>query len=460
MLKNCSVIVMAAGKGTRFKSKKSKLLHKVAGKTIIKRLSENILSLKPKEIIFVVSYQKEKIIEQLGKNSKFIFTEQKTLNGTAGAIKEGLKKTSKTTKKVLIMPGDTPSFSKLDILKLSKEKNKASVLGLKLDNPKNYGRVILNKENNVLKIVEETDLLKNEKNISSVNTSIYCFDKDFIIKNINKIKKNKNKNEYYFTDIIEIANKNKIKVSYFETNNKNTIGPNDRLSLSFLAKEIYKENAKKHALNGVSFLDIENVFIDDEVKISKDVEIEDSVSLKGCTKIEEDVIILKGSYVKDSTIKKGSVIGPYVYLDQGMIGESNILGPFTYVRPETETKNNVKLGSFVEIKKSKIDKFSKIPHLSYIGDAKVGKRVNIGCGVITCNYDGANKHKTVIEDDAFVGSDSQLVAPVKIEKRSYVGSGTTVTKDVEKESLAISRVKQKNIKDYYKKIKEKKKRKS
>lgn len=459
MLKDCSVIVMAAGKGTRFKSKKSKLLHKVAGKTIIKRLAENLLSLKPKEIIFVVSYQKEDIQKELGKDSKFIFTEQKVLNGTAGAIKEGLKKVSKTTKKVLIMPGDTPCFDKEDILKLKKQKNETSVLGLVLDNPKGYGRVVLDKENNVLKVVEETDLLKSEKNILRVNTSIYCFDKNFIIKNINEIKKNKKKDEYYFTDIIEIANKKKIQVSYVETCNKNTIGPNDRFSLSCLSKEVYKDNIKKHSLNGVSFLDTDSVFVDDEVKISKDVEIENDVSIKGKTKIEEDVVILKGSYIKDSIIKKGSVVGPYVYLDSCIIGEENKLGPFTYVRPETETKKKVKLGSFVEIKKSKVDDLSKIPHLSYIGDAKVGKRVNIGCGVITCNYDGVNKHQTIIKDDAFIGSDSQLVAPVTVEEKSYVGSGTTVTCNVEKGSLAISRTKQKNIKGYYKKIEKKKKRK-
>ena len=222
--------------------------------------------------------------------------------------------------------------------------------------------------------------------------------------------------------------------------------------VSFFINKKYKK-AFSLMLKGTKVQDYKTTFIDDSVQIAKkNVEIADNVTISGNSIIESDVKILKGSIISNSKISKGSVIGPYVFITDAQIGENNKIGPFSFVRPETKTENNVKIGAFVEVKKISVGENSKIPHLSYVGDADIGKKVNIGAGVITCNYDGHKKHKTLIGDNVFVGSDCQLIAPVQIAKNAYIAAGSTINKNVEENDLAISRTKQVNKKDYAKKI--------
>lgn len=450
-MKKTAIVVMAAGKGVRFYSKYSKLIHNLAGQEMIKYLANTIKEINPKQSIFVVSYQKEEI-KSILKDFKIDFVEQKVLNGTAGALKEALKCMNKNIEKVIILPGDTPMIPKELLLEISKKCN--AVVGVKTKNPNGYGRLLI-KNGKLLEIIEDKDLTEKQKEIDIVNSSIYCLDRTFLEKNISKIKENKNKKEYYLTDIIKIASDKKIEVDCcVEEDEIFLLGPNDKYSFSILEKEVYFKRARKIAQNGgVNIKDLYSLYIDESVKIGRDSTIYPNVFITKESIIEEDVVVLEGTRIVNSHIGKGSVVGPYAVIDNCEIGPNNKVGPFIYVRPETKTKDNVKLGSFVEIKKSSVDKNTKIPHLSYVGDAEVGKDVNIGCGVITCNYDGVKKNKTIIKDRAFIGSDSQLVAPVKIEEDAYIAAGTTVTKDVGKGSLAISRIKQTEIKNYNKRKK-------
>ncbi len=457
---NKAIIVMAAGAGTRFKSNKSKLLHNFAGKPIIKYLSSLLVDLKDTQVIFVVSYQKDEVVKVIGEAKNFVFAEQKVLDGTAGAVKVSLPYIEKSVKKVAVIPGDTPLIP-IDLIKdLLDDKNDVSVVGSKLKNPTGFGRIKTDNKGKIKEIIEETDLSGADKKINLVNTSIYSFNRDFLEQGICGIQINKNKKEFYLTDIVKLAVKKGKKVKCIEFENADLVlGANDRAGMLESARKLWLDRANVCLENGTTLIDPSRVYIDDECEIKKDVEIYPNVFLTGNTVIKEGVVILEGCRINNSSIGAGSIIGPYVFIDGANIGDENKIGPFTFVRPGTKTSKKVKIGGFVETKKAVVGSGSKIPHLSYVGDAMIGDNVNVGCGVITCNYDGFNKHITEIGDNAFIGSDCQLIAPVKIAKNSYVAAGTTVTKDVPEEALAISRMPQKNLEGYAEKIRNKKSKK-
>ncbi len=454
-LKN-AVIVMAAGAGTRFKSKTSKLLHDFAGRPTISYLAKTLSGLKDTQVIFVVSYQKEKIIELLNKDNSFLFVEQKELDGTAGAVRVALPYIDKNVSKIAVVPGDTPLIPFKLISSILDDKADLCVVGCSLDNPSGYGRIKSTNDKKVKAIIEETDLAPKDKKIKVVNTSIYSFKKEFLEKALSKITINKKKKEFYLTDVVGIAVNMKKKINCVRFDDANIVlGANDRLGFLSLAKEVWKKRAIDHINNGVTIIDPINTYIDEVCSIGVDTCIYPNSFITGDSKIEEDVIILEGCRINNTTIKKGSIVGPYVYTDGAEIGTNNKIGPFTYVRPGTKTADKVKIGGFVETKKTVVGAGSKIPHLSYVGDAFIGENVNIGCGVITCNYDGFKKSVTNVGDNAFVGSDCQLIAPVNIAKNSYVAAGTTVTKDVPEDALALSRTPQKHIDGYVKRVREK-----
>jgi bifunctional UDP-N-acetylglucosamine pyrophosphorylase / glucosamine-1-phosphate N-acetyltransferase len=457
MTEKTAVIIMAAGAGTRFKSKRSKLLHDMAGKPVIKYLSDMMAKIRPEQTIFVLSYQKEEVISAIGPEKSFSFVEQKVLDGTAGAVRIALAELKPEITKIIVLPGDTPTIPELLVRELMLHTAPVVLIGTELPDPTGFGRIKLDENNNVTGIIEETDLKGHDRNIKLVNTSIYGFNRKFLEKNISAIEKNKNKNEFYLTDIIAIARNSDLEIRCIKHNDASEVlGANDRFHLAQLGTKVWLERAKKHSENGVSFVSPGRVYMDEGVQIGKDSEIYPDVFLTGSTVIDEDVTILEGCRINNAKISRGSSIGPYVIIDEAEIGEENKIGPFSYVRPGTKTNKKVKIGGFVETKKITVGDGSKIPHLSYIGDASIGKNVNVGCGVITCNYDGFKKHRTEIGDNVFIGSDSQLIAPVKLENDSYVAAGTTVTNDVPKGDLAISRGKQRNLEGYAYKIKEKK----
>jgi len=463
MLKKTAIIIMAAGAGTRFKSNKSKLLHDLAGKPAIKYISDLVKRIDPAQSVFVLSYQKDEIKDLLASDSNFCFVEQKILDGTAGAVKVALKELKPDIERVIVIPGDTPNIPEKLIKELAEQKDLITLVGVKLQNPFGFGRIKTNDKNKVLSIIEQNNLKDTnleDSNINMVNTSIYSFNKTFLDDNIDKIQMNKDKKEYYLTDIISIAHEQDLEIRCIEHEEaEDLIGPNDKAHFSRIAKRIWKKRAIEHALNGVNIVDPDSVYIDEDVKIEHDSTIYPNVFITGKTSIKTGAVIFEGCRINNTIISKGTHVGPYVFIDDSNIGEDNKLGPFTYIRPGTDTDNKVKIGGFVETKKIKVGEGSKIPHLSYVGDASIGKNVNIGCGVITCNYDGFNKHQTKIGDNVFVGSDTQLVAPVELEDDSYVGAGSTITSIVPSGALAISRTKQKNIEGYALKLKAKKSKK-
>ena len=457
MPEKTALIIMAAGAGTRFKSKRSKLLHNVAGKPSIKYLSDMMIRLNPEQVVFVLSHQKEELIAAIGENNAFSFAEQKTLDGTAGAVRVAMAKIKPEVTRVIVLPGDTPTIPEMLVRELMVHTAPIVLVGAELADPKGFGRIKMDEDNNVSEIIEETDLKGFDRNIKLVNTSIYSFNRKFLEKSLSEITLNPNKKEFYLTDIIAIARNAGLEIRCLKHDDADQVlGANDRFHLARLGTKIWLERVKKHSENGVSFIGPERTYVDEDVQIGKDTEIYPDVFITGNTVIDEDVTILEGCRIKNSKIARGSTIGPYVIMDEAEIGPENKIGPFTFIRPGTKTKKKVKIGGFVETKKITVDEGSKIPHLSYIGDASIGKNVNIGCGVITCNYDGFIKSKTEIGDNVFIGSDSQLIAPVTLHDDSYVAAGTTVTNNVPSGDLAISRGKQRNLEGYAKKIRDKK----
>jgi len=439
-----SFIILAAGMGSRMKSKTPKVLHLVAGKPIIFYILQKILSFSNritiKKIIIVLGHESELVKEKIYSHfPKVSFAIQDKQYGTAHAVLSTKKLLENTNGKVVILCGDTPLISSkliLDLIKLSKTVD-LGISVFKAFNPFGYGRIILDKLNKITSIIEDRDTNKNQKNINLCNTGIYVSDIKLLFNLLSKVKFNSKKKEMYLTDIIDIARirKNNIGMSY--SKEVESLGINDREGLAMVEKEMQNILRAKAMKNGVTLVAPETVFFSSDTKISKDVYIAPNVVFGPGVKIGEGVRIEAFCHIEGVTIKKNSSVGPFARL-----------------RPGTVLEESSKVGNFVEIKNSKIKKGSKVNHLSYVGDADVGSNVNIGAGVITCNYDGINKHKTTIGNDSFIGSNVSLVAPLKLGSNTLVGAGSVITKDIPNNMLAVERNKQSIIKK--KKIKKSK----
>lgn len=439
-----SFIILAAGMGNRMRSKTPKVLHKLAGEPIIFHILRKILSLSKKitlkKIIVVLGHESELVkntISAYFPNIDFAF--QSNQYGTAHAVLSAKKALKNTSGKALILCGDTPLISTkliLDLIKLSKKVD----LGLsvfKAENPFGYGRIVLNKFNEVTAIIEEKDANKSQKMINLCNAGVYISDINLLFRLLSKVKLNSNKREMYLTDIIDIAHNKKIHIGASYSEEIENIGINNRENLAMAEKEMQNIIRSKVMKNGVTLVAPETVFFSHDTKISKDVYIAPNVVFGPGVKIAEGVRIEAFCHLEGVTIKKNSIIGPFARL-----------------RPGTILEESTKVGNFVEIKNSTIKKGSKVNHLSYVGDSNIGANVNIGAGVITCNYDGVNKNKTSIGNDSFIGSNVSLVAPLKLGANTLVGAGSVITKDVPSDMLAVERNKQSNIKK--KKIKKSK----
>ncbi|MBC8388233.1 MAG: bifunctional UDP-N-acetylglucosamine diphosphorylase/glucosamine-1-phosphate N-acetyltransferase GlmU [Actinobacteria bacterium] len=462
---NLSVIILAAGKGKRMKTETAKVLHHICYQPILYYVLSSVKKINPKNIFLIVGHKAKGIKEYIEDKFPEIETvyQQKQL-GTAHAVSMVEKFYSHLGNNILIIPGDSPLITSDTLKKLINKKtagkSSASILTAVSPNPEGYGRVIKDKSGNILKIVEETDATEEEKQINEINSSIYCFDKIALFKNIININTKNQQGEYYLTDIVERLVKKGLKVSCLKAkNNWEAIGINDRVQLYRTEKFIQKIINIKFMENGVTIKDTDSCYIGAEVKIGRDSVIEPFCFIKGKTKIGKNCIIGSFSQLTDCEIGSGSDVKSSVILGAS-IGHENNIGPYSYIRPGTKTGRNVKIGAFCEIKKSVVSKGSKIPHLSYIGDSEIGSGINIGASTVTVNYDGFKKFKTIIEDNVFIGSDTMLVAPVRIGKGAIVAAGSVITEDVEPNCLAIARGKQKNIKDgaisYRKKKKESK----
>ena len=420
MENNVMAIILAAGKGTRMKSKKSKLVQKIYGKEIVKRAVENAQKAGVKDIVAVVGYMKEEVMNVLGDNVKYAFQEE--MLGTGHAVIQAKEYLKNKKGKVLVLNGDVPLLRPETINKLleksTENKEYATLLTAIYDNPRGYGRIIRDEGGNISAIVEEKDTTEEQKLIKEINAGIYCFDIVELLSALEEIKPNNAQGEYYLTDVIEIMNKKGLKTgAVVVEDNTEILGINDRIQLEMLTKVLQVRINTEHMKKGVTIEDVSNTYIYDDVEIGMDTVIH-----------------------PNTTIKSGVVIG-----------EDCEIGPNAYIREGCKLANKVKIGSFVEIKKAIIGEGSKVPHLSYMGDCEIGEKCNIGCGTITCNYDGLHKSKTIIGNHSFVGSNTNLVAPVTLGNETFIAAGSTITENVPDYALAIARQRQINKENWNKK---------
>lgn len=420
MENNIMAIVMAAGKGTRMKSKKSKLVQKIYGKEIVKRAVENAQKAGVHEIVAVVGYMKEEVMAVLGDSVKYAFQEE--MLGTGHAVIQAKEFLKGKKGKILVLNGDVPlirpeTLNKL-IEKSIENKEYATLLTAIYDNPTGYGRIVRDEGGNIEAIVEEKDTTEEQKEIKEINAGIYCFDIEELLLALDKIEPNNAQGEYYLTDVIKIMNEKGLKTgAVIVEDNTEILGINDRIQLEMLTKVLQMRINTEHMKKGVTIEDVNNTYIYDDVEIGMDTVIHPNTTIKSGVEIGEDCEI----------------------------------GPNAYIREGCKLANNVKIGNFVEIKKAIIGEGTKVPHFIYLGDCEVGEKCNIGCGTITCNYDGFHKSKTIIGNHSFIGSNTNLVAPVKIGDETFIAAGSTITDDVPDYALAIARQRQTNKEDWNRK---------
>ncbi|RPJ99939.1 bifunctional UDP-N-acetylglucosamine diphosphorylase/glucosamine-1-phosphate N-acetyltransferase GlmU [Priestia endophytica] len=455
---NRYAVILAAGQGTRMKSSLYKVLHPVCGKPMVEHVVDQLRTLNLDSIVTIVGHGAEMVKTQLGDRSLYALQEEQL--GTAHAVMQAdsvLKDKKGTT---IVVCGDTPLITSETIEAVlnyhDQNEAKATILTAHTDNPTGYGRIVRNEEGHVLKIVEHKDATEQEREIGEINTGTYCFDNEFLFSVLSQVSNDNVQGEYYLPDVIEILQSKGEKVLAYQTDDfAETLGVNDRYALSQAEATMRARINKKHMLNGVTIQDPANTYISADAEIGRDTVLLPGVVINGEVSIGERSVIGPHSELKDCQIGEETTIRQSVVHDSEVGNKVNI-GPFAHIRPQSLIGDEVRVGNFVEIKKATFGKGSKASHLSYIGDAEVGKDVNLGCGSITVNYDGKNKFLTKIEDGAFVGCNSNLIAPVTVGSGAYVAAGSTITDDVPGEALSIARAKQVNKEDYANKINNKK----
>lgn len=444
-----AAIILAAGKGTRMKSGLVKVMHKVGGRPMISRSVMTAKSAGASRVAVVVGHQSEKVMELFSGDDSITFAIQGEQLGTghaAACAREALEGFNGT---VLILCGDVPLLRHDTLLSMldNHEKRGAvlSVLTTHLDNPFGYGRIVKREGGRISRIVEEKDANAEERELTEINSGIYCVSSEFLFSSLSGLKCDNAQGEYYLTDIVKIAaEKSQLCVAFPTDDPDEVMGINDRVQLA-AAGAIFRSRINRELmLSGVTLIDPACTYIEDGVLIGGDTIIHPNVHLSGSTVIGSGCLIEPGVSVRDSRIGDGVTIKAGSVLAESEVGDEVSIGPMAHLRPGSILGAHVKIGNFVETKKIVMGEGSKASHLTYLGDAEIGKDVNIGCGTITCNYDGVKKHRTVIGDNVFVGSDVQLVAPVSIGMNSLIAAGTTVTRDVPPDSLAIARIPQVN----------------
>lgn len=456
IMRDTAVIIMAAGKGKRMKSNLPKVLHNLAGKPILNYVLDTVDQLKAKRKILIIGYKSDKIRELV--DDKIEYVEQKEQLGTAHAVLQTEKLLSGFKGDVLILSGDVPFLTVKTLKKLLKyhQTNNfyCTLISTLSKNPKGYGRIIRDKKGKIKGIIEEVDLSPDKKKITEINSGIYCFDKGTLFQSLEKVTTDNKQREYYLTDTIKILLREGLTVGNIIVKDYSEIlGINNRLDLTDASRRVYQKILQNLMLQGVTIVDPNSTFIDREVKIGQDTIIYPFTIIEKDTKIESSCLIGPYSHLIDVNIGKGVRVWASM-IESSTVKEGANIGPYAHLRPETVVEKGAKIGNFVELKKTVMGEGSKASHLTYLGDAAIGKKVNIGAGTITCNYDGEKKHKTVIEDGVFIGSNNSLVAPVKLGEGSYTGAGSTITNDVPAGNLAIARSRQTNIPGWRKKKKE------
>lgn len=443
-------IILAAGEGTRMKSKTPKVLHNLCGQPMIKYVVDAAKGANLDENIIVVGHGGE-IVKETMKDENVKFVTQPIGEdypyGTGYAVMQG-KDYIKEDSYVVILYGDTPLIKSDTISNLIEYHKNGSynvtVLTAEFEDPAGYGRIIRDNKGNVLEIVEHKDATEEQRGIKEINSGIYCFDGKHLKEVLDKLDNDNAQGEYYITDAIKILSSEGYKVGGYKLeNNIEIMGVNSRVQLAEAEVIMRKWINEKFMLEGVTIINPDNTYIDGNARIGKDTIIYPGAIIEGETEIGEDCIIGHNSRIVNSKIGDRVNIQISTIIDSKVDDDTNI-GPYAYLRPNSEIGKNVKIGDFVEVKNSRIGDKSKASHLAYIGDAEVGENVNIGCGVVFVNYDGKRKYRTIVEDNAFIGSNSNLVAPVVIKKNAYIASGSTITEEVEEGSLSIARARQVN----------------
>ncbi|GIO24246.1 bifunctional UDP-N-acetylglucosamine diphosphorylase/glucosamine-1-phosphate N-acetyltransferase GlmU [Oceanobacillus sp. J11TS1] len=452
---NRFAVILAAGQGTRMKSKLYKVLHPVVGKPMVQHVVDHLQETNLDKLVTIVGFGAEQVKTQLGESSDFVVQEEQLGTGHAVMQAEGLLQDKEGV--TIVACGDTPLIRAETFQKLFEHHeqtgSKASILTALADDPTGYGRVVRNAAGEVEKIVEHKDASADELSINEINTGTYCFDNKALFEALKLVSNDNAQGEYYLPDVVKILRDQGERISAYVTADFNeTIGVNDRVALSEAEKIMKRRINELHMRNGVTILDPDNTYIGPDVKIAADVCLHPGTILKGKTSIAAGSEIGPHTEIKDCEIGEDTNIRFSVAVDS-RIGNRVNIGPYAHIRPASNVGNNTKVGNFVELKKTNLGDNSKVSHLSYIGDANVGERVNVGCGTITVNYDGKNKYLTTIEDDSFIGCNSNLIAPVTVGKGAYVAAGSTITKDVPNDALSIARSKQANKEGYAKKLK-------
>lgn len=451
-----SIVILAAGQGTRMCSDIPKALHRLAGKTLLEHVYNSASLLSHRQVLVVYGYGGEQIKTELP-HLAVEWIEQAEQLGTGHAVKQVIPHLPDKDL-AMILYGDIPMITANTLHRLEKVARETGfgLLTSYIDNPQHYGRIIRNDIGDVIRIVEEKDANDEERDICEINTGMMAVSAGSLKRWINSLNNNNAQKEFYLTDIISMAVDDGVKINTINPESAVEVrGINDRAQLAEI--ERYYQLIQAHQLmrKGVNIMDPSRFDLRGDLEIGQDTIIDINVLLEGRMKIGGHVNIGANCCISDSIIGNNVEILPNCVIDNAIIGNNSRIGPFARIRPDTVLDENVHIGNFVEIKKSMVGKDTKINHLTYIGDSELGRDVNVGAGTITCNYDGAKKHKTVIEDDVFIGSDVQLIAPVKVGKGSTIAAGTTVTRDVEDNVLAISRSEQQSVKNWKRPAKKK-----
>ncbi len=453
-MSNIHAVVLAAGQGTRMKSKLYKVLHPVCGKPMVQHVVDTLAAIQVKDVVVVVGHGADAVQAALGDQVSYVLQSEQL--GTAHAVQQAVPFLTGKKGATLILYGDVPLLSTETMESLLRfhleQKAAATVLTADVPDPTGYGRIIRDSAGEVLKIVEHKDTTPEERAISEINTGIYCYDNEELLKAIVQVKNDNVQKEYYVTDCIGILRSAGKKVAaYRAVDPDETMGVNDRVQLSQAEAYMRRRINETHMRNGVTIIDPLSTYIEADVTIGADTIIQPGTVLRGGTVIGTNCHLGPQADMTNVQMGDGVTVSYSVLVDAQVESDATI-GPFAYLRPQTLVGEGVKVGDFVELKNAKLGKGTKVPHLSYIGDAEIGEGVNIGCGTITVNYDGAKKHKTIVGDHAFIGCNSNLVAPVEIGKNAYVAAGSTINQNVPDEALAIARERQVNKPGYAAKL--------
>lgn len=442
-----TAVILAAGAGTRMKSKTPKVLHHICGHSMVEHVIKEVKACNESNIIVVIGNGADEVKSQLN-DLDVTFVIQREQLGTGHAVMQA-EDHIPDQGNVIVLCGDMPLMKRETLSSFinfhEDNNNDISVLTAIFENPFGYGRIVKNQKGQVVKIVEQKDANKEELLINEINSGVYCFKAEVLKKHLCEINNHNAQEEYYLPDLIGIGVENGYKISsYILSEPLQIMGVNSRKQLSEAEAIMRKWIIEKFMDQGVSFINPEHTYIESDVEIGMDTIIYPGAIIKGKTKIGEDCIIGQNSRIEDSSIGNSVEIQSSVIIES-QVQDNTTIGPYAYLRPGSRIGKKVKIGDFVEVKNSTIGDGSKASHLAYVGDAEVGKNVNIGCGVIFVNYDGEKKQKITVEDEAFVGSNVNLVAPVTVKKSGFVAAGTTVTLEVPEGALCIGREKQRHI---------------